>query len=955
MRTPPRARRLAATARRDIGAWWPRPRRLRRARRSVTVPVTVAPDAAGERAQVWDLVLSYRPPATGRRGRAGPPAPVLPSADQPERGDEAFGRAVADAWAWASVQDRYPQGGTVTWTLRAGPGAAVGGGSAGAAFAVGLAYLFGLTRDTRGPLDRRAVVSARVDPTGLLAGVGRLEAKAEAVRRAGGRLVVAAEAADAARAASPGGRPRVVPVASVPEAVRESRVPRRRWPPVTLFAVVALLLVSGGLAWQLDQWEEARRHREVRRLVNQSAAELSGEIERAASASLQARRLLPDAAETRGALARAAATDPRLTRVITTGRPMSKLAYSPDGTLLVSAADDVVTARDADTGTVTATSGPLGGRITALAFLPGGHELLLGITGGTVLRWRPAGAPPQRIATVDGGAAVTALAASPDGGRVVYGVRGRGVWVRPMEPAAPAIQITATSPNAVAFPNPKTVVVASAGTRTGDPILQAFPSDRTAGRAHVLLKKRFTLFSGGVTALAVSPSGKLMVSADINGGLRAYDTATLARRYGLVDRNVGVYALTIGSDDRTVLTSGHYFPRSGGSATIDENADVAVFDLRTRRPVEYALQGRRELTSLTGVLSLRPGSGDIAVATGSGAITLWRPPRAADPAGPVWVTLPDPADRTAVLLFHQEGQVVRHWPGGARRETVARLTGHGALLTARLSPAGDRLATGNADGTVTLWHYPSMSPARTLPPPKDDPNRVYRLAFSPDGQVLAAGGPSGVVRLWRTATGTPWLRFVPPTPSAVAALVFLPGSGDLVVTRRNGLVQTFRPGATAPARQATMPTDAAVVLPETGEIVLGFGSGGYGRYGTDLAIRARFTARHDGNVIDGALSADGRLLASAGADGQALLIDFAGGATTLSMPSVEPLGTRDEDFFASSYVSAAFTGDGRYAVFGTHRGHTESVALAESDITRRVCALAGRPAPSPAATPGTCG
>ncbi|GAA4103270.1 hypothetical protein [Actinomadura miaoliensis] len=951
-----RARRLAAAAWRDGRAWVPRPRRL--PRRRVTIPVTVAPDAAGEQAQVWDLVLRYRGPATRRHRRPGPPAPLLPAAGQADPGDEDFRRAAADAWKWASAQPRYPGGGTVTWRLRVpadGPGAPpeVGGGSAGAAFAVGLAYLFGLTRATRGRLDRRAVVSALVDPSGLLGPVGRLESKAAAVRAAGGRLVVAAAAAEEARAAGVGGRPPVVPVATVPEAVRESRVPRRPWPPLALLATVALLATSGCLGQLYRQREEARQDGTVRRLVNQSFAEATGETERAATAALRARRLDPGSTDTWRALVRIAAADPRLTRVIPTGRPVGHLAYSPDGALLVSASDGVVTARDADTGKVTATSGPLGGPVTALGFLPGGHDVLLGTGTGALLAWRPGGAA-RRIGTAPGGA-ITAVAAAPDGTRVAYGVRGQGVWVRPVAPDRPATRITTTAPTAVAFPGSRSVVVASAGARPGDPVLRAFPSDGT-GRARVLIKKRFALFRGGVTALAVSPDRRLLVSADIQGGVRAYDTATLAERYRPVDLKGGVYAVAVGSDGRTVVTAGHSFPLSGGSATTDENADVSVTDLRTGRPVGYALQGRRQLTSLTSVLAVRPGTGQIAVATGSGAITLWRPPRAPDPAGPVWTALPDPADRTAVLLFHQDGRVVRERPGSGRGAVAARLGGHDGVLTARFSPAGDLLAVGHWDGTVTLWRYPGMSPAGTLPAPAGDPYRVYRLAFSPDGRVLAAGGPSGVVHLWRPGARKPWLRLDPPRPSPLAALAFLPRSGDLVVTRRDGLVQAFRPGATRPVRQTAMPNDAGVVLPAPDDgMIMGFGVGSYARYGADLAVRTRFTARHDANVLDAALSPDRALVASAGMDGQALLIDGASGAAVAAMPGVEADADKEEDASAGSYVSAAFTGDGRYAVFGTYRGHAEAVALSEADVTRRVCGLAGRPAPAPDAPEGECG
>jgi WD40 repeat protein len=66
------------------------------------------------------------------------------------------------------------------------------------------------------------------------------------------------------------------------------------------------------------------------------------------------------------------------------------------------------------------------------------------------------------------------------------------------------------------------------------------------------------------------------------------------------------------------------------------------------------------------------------------------------------------------------------------------------------SPDGTKVATAEADGTVTLWSLADGEKLWTL---RAHHGGAVGVAFSPDGQRLASGGADKVVRVWDVTTG----------------------------------------------------------------------------------------------------------------------------------------------------------------------------------------------------------
>jgi WD40 repeat protein/serine/threonine protein kinase len=85
-----------------------------------------------------------------------------------------------------------------------------------------------------------------------------------------------------------------------------------------------------------------------------------------------------------------------------------------------------------------------------------------------------------------------------------------------------------------------------------------------------------------------------------------------------------------------------------------------------------------------------------------------------------------------------------------RVRQLATLEGHtDGVLAVAFSPDGAQIASGDADGVVTVWDRQALRATRTL----REPAAVTAVAFSADGKYLGSGTTDGTVRVWDTATG----------------------------------------------------------------------------------------------------------------------------------------------------------------------------------------------------------
>ena len=214
----------------------------------------------------------------------------------------------------------------------------------------------------------------------------------------------------------------------------------------------------------------------------------------------------------------------------------------------------------------------------------------------------------------------------------------------------------------------------------------------------------------------------------------------------------------------------------------------------------------------------------------------------------------------------------------AARPGITILTPTDVVNSVAFSPGSTTLATGLADGTVSLWDVATKQQTGALPTPADLGGVVS--VFSPDGRTLAAGSTDGSVRLWDVATsqqaGAPLTGHNGP----VNSVAFSPDGKTLATGNSNGSavlwdVATHQPIG-APLTGHNGPVNSVAFSPDGKTLATGNGNGSAVLWdvATHQPIGGPLTGQ-SGRVNSVAFSPDGKTLATGSSDGTVLLWDVA--------------------------------------------------------------------------------
>lgn len=481
--------------------------------------------------------------------------------------------------------------------------------------------------------------------------------------------------------------------------------------------------------------------------------------------------------EVEGALLRAVEANPRLRRMLHGHHgPVFAAAYSRDGkTLATAGAED-----GSDKGRVLLwdlnssakylrtqdVSLKAGADVRCLAYSD--TLLAAGTADGTVVLWPVGGQDPIRRIKPEGvkpaERAIRCLAFSPDGTKLATGgwdgmVRlwdaGSGKQLGgpyPISRRARPAGVSA-SVNALAF-SPTDNTLAAAGTEPTE--------ENGTRRVHVwkvapdglvdpsLVGEHFDF----ITALAYSPDGKLLTSADGAGRVRV--TRTEERPAKSDPKQALVFTEPIPPPQLAPVTAVSFAPDGGTLAVADAGGRVRL--LRISNPKDGA-PGASEVPSgpLVGhrggvwAAVFRPSKDGPQLATGGadGKVILWEP----SPRDPVQVELPPSPPVTAVSLNENGSRLavgrrdgrVSLWDAATRTQIRDLNKDSGPSVTELAFAAGQGskwLAAVDAAGTVSVWDWladnaePLKMPESLQPGPDDDGQ--LGVSLSPDGALLAA-------------------------------------------------------------------------------------------------------------------------------------------------------------------------------------------------------------------------
>jgi WD40 repeat protein len=214
-----------------------------------------------------------------------------------------------------------------------------------------------------------------------------------------------------------------------------------------------------------------------------------------------------------------------------------------------------------------------------------------------------------------------------------------------------------------------------------------------------------------------------------------------------------------------------------------------------------------------------------------------------------------------------DDKTARLWDAATGRE-LARFDGHEKTVSAvAFSPDGKRLATGDYSPIVRVWDVATQKELRRL---EGRQMRTQSIAFAPDGRTLAVGGYSrgrdpeqfeAAFQLWDTSTGKVVRQFRrEPRREKIRESIIIGGAKPVVVAEypgpRNVSAVAFTPNG---RNLISAEQDGSVVVWEvlTGQL-------------------RRELLGHQAGVNGVAVSADGKVAASAGTDLTALIWDVTG-------------------------------------------------------------------------------
>jgi len=242
--------------------------------------------------------------------------------------------------------------------------------------------------------------------------------------------------------------------------------------------------------------------------------------------------------------------------------------------------------------------------------------------------------------------------------------------------------------------------------------------------------------SVGVSSVAFSPDGEILVSGSADNTVKLWDIKT-GKLINTLEGHTAFVNSVAFSPVGNILASGS-----------DDNT-FKLWDIKTGKLINTLEGHNNDVNSV----AFSPDGEILASGSNDNTIKLWD-----IKTGKLIKTLKGNNWYVTSVAFSPDGDILASgsWDTTIKLwdiktgKLIKTLKGHNWYVTSvAFSPDGDILASGSRDWTIKLWDIKTGNLINTL----EHTYWVNSVAFSPDGEILASGSGDKTIKLWDIKTG----------------------------------------------------------------------------------------------------------------------------------------------------------------------------------------------------------
>jgi WD40 repeat protein len=418
--------------------------------------------------------------------------------------------------------------------------------------------------------------------------------------------------------------------------------------------------------------------------------------------------------------------------------------------------------------------------------------------------------------------------------------------------------------------------------------------------------------SDNLRATAIfSPNGKILAAAGTGRGnvdsVVELRDATTGRRFA---------SLTTGSDTEADALA--FSPNSQILAISTVYGKALLFNVLTRKWVNTSLS---DDSSIMSGLAFSPNGNILATASVGGKVQLWNAARHEEIGRPLDV---DNSGGWTTVAFSPNGNILATGTRGANGQiSLWNVSNHhriGAPATScspndeTFSPDGQVLAIACSDGNTRLFDV--VNEQEINPPLTVNQSQAWAVAYSPDNSTVATGSANGTVTLW-DADAFRQVGGYMNTRTQPTGVAYSPSGKMIATADANGTLQLWDVASHQQIGPSVIADKRKIwntAFSPDGKLLATAGDDGSARIWS-IATRSQLgppmTIKGQ-TVFSVAFSPNGKLLASGGTDDNARIWDVA-----THQEVGKPLNTGD------AVIHLAFSPNGRILATGTYEGTDE--------------------------------